>query len=68
MNSTSTTCENAKFRKRTGESLLGHSDSSSRLQKSECRSVEVASWPHLFCNSSGRVSNLPVFGSPIVSM
>jgi hypothetical protein len=39
---------------------------SSRLQKSSGRSFEMVSEPSLFCDSSGRVSILPVFG-PLIA-
>jgi hypothetical protein len=49
--------------------VLGHCDSSRRSEQSTpevvWRSFEMASRPSLFCASSGRVSNLTVFGSMI---
>jgi hypothetical protein len=62
MNSIFMNCENAEFSNWMEEGVLGHSNSSSRFQKLCGRSFEMVSWPSLFCDSSGHMSNLPVFG------
>jgi hypothetical protein len=57
-----TTCENVEFWNRKLEAVSGHSDSSSHSEQSTAdvvwRSLEIASRPSSFCDSSGRVSNL----------